>query len=225
MRLLIVEDNLELAGMMVTAMARSGYIAEVATSIAGATDRLASMHYAAVVLDLGLPDGDGLAVLRAVRGREDAIPVLILTARGGLEDRLAGFRHGADDYLVKPFDHQELIARLEALLRRPGQILGKVLRVGNLALDTTARQVVVDDAPKMLSAQDLRLLELLMRRVGRVVSKKYVEDQLFGSSPELGSNAVEVAIHRLRRRLEQTGADAEIHTARGLGYFIAGPPA
>jgi DNA-binding response OmpR family regulator len=224
-RLLIVEDNADLAELMESVLRRSGFATDRAATSGDASALLSSIQYAAVILDLGLPDGDGLGLLAEMRGREDVTPVLILTARSGLSDRVSGLRSGADDYLIKPFDHEELIARLEALLRRPGQILGKVLRIGNLALDTRARQASIGEQAEAFSAQDLSLLELLMRRSGRVVSKTYVEDQLFGAELEIGSNAVEVAIHRLRRKLERGGASAQICTARGIGYFITEKPA
>lgn len=221
MRLLIVEDNTDLAGLLVKALGASGWAADVAPDAQAASEMLAAVRYAAVVLDLGLPDRDGLSVLRELRARHDGAPVLILTARAGLDDRVSGLRAGADDYLAKPFATEELIARLEALLRRPGNVMGRVLRTGDVALDTEARQVTIAGQPELFSAQELRLLELLLRRSGRVVSKKHVEDELFGAEPEVGSNAVEVAVHRLRRRLEAAHAAVEIHTVRGVGYFIA----
>ena len=145
----------------------------------------------------------------------------MLTARGGLQDRVTGLRSGADDYLVKPFALEELVARLEALLRRPGQLLGRSLQVANLAFDTESRQAFIDDKPQVLSARETAVLELLMRRKDRVVSKKLVEDHIFGLSGEVASNAVEVYVHRLRKQLSERGAKVQIHTIRGVGYLIA----
>jgi DNA-binding response OmpR family regulator len=157
----------------------------------------------------------------AIRERRDAIPILVLTARAGVHDRVTGLRGGADDYLVKPFAFEELVARLEALLRRPGQLLGRSLRLGNLVFDTQSRQAFVDDAPQILSARELAVLELLMQRSERVVSKKLVEDHIFGPSYDMASNAIEVYVHRLRKQLAEHGAKVQIHTIRGVGYLIA----
>jgi DNA-binding response OmpR family regulator len=220
-RLLVVEDNSDLAQLLLKGLEAGGFAADVVTAVGEARAALATMRYAAVVLDLGLPDGDGLAVLRELRERKDATPVLVLTARGGVHDRVAGLRSGADDYLAKPFAFEELVARLQALLRRPGDMLGQLLRVGNVAFDTEARQAFVDDKPQFFSAREVAVLEILMRRSGRVVSKKLVEDHLFGLSTDVGSNAVEVYIHRLRRQLADAGGKVQIHTIRGVGYLIA----
>jgi two-component system response regulator TctD len=221
MRLLVVEDNDELAQLVTKGLAAAGFAADVVATAADARAALATTRYAAVVLDLGLPDEDGLSVLRALRARADGTPVLVLTARGGVQDRVTGLSSGADDYLVKPFALEELVARLHALLRRPGDLLGRSLRVGNVAFDTEARQVFVRDTPLYFSAREVAVLEILMRRSGRVVSKKLVEDQLFGLSIDVGSNAVEVYVHRLRKQLADCGADVQIHTIRGVGYLIA----
>jgi DNA-binding response OmpR family regulator len=163
----------------------------------------------------------GLSILREIRQRKDPIPVLVLTARGGLRDRVCGLRSGADDYVVKPFAFEELIARLEALLRRPGQLLGRSLQVGNLAFDTESRQAFINEEPQVLSARETTVLELLMRRKDRTVPKKLVEDQIFGLSGDVTSNAIEVYIHRLRKQLSERGARVQIHTIRGVGYLMS----
>ena len=220
MRLLLVEDNEELSKLLVKSLEASGFGADAVTTAADALNVLGSTHYAAVILDLGLPDADGSTVLRTLRSRQNAVPVLILTARDGVNDRVAGLRAGADDYLVKPFAVEELVARLEALLRRPGQLLGRSLELGNLAFDTVGPQLFIDGKPHMLSARELAVLEILLRCAGRVVSKRLVEDQIFGLSGDVGSNAVEVYVHRLRKSLQDLGATAAIHTIRGVGYLI-----
>ncbi len=221
MRLLVVEDNESLAELLTKGLGAAGFSADVVSAAGAARAALATTHYAAVVLDLGLPDEDGISVLRELRERRDATPVLVLTARGGVQDRVAGLRSGADDYLTKPFAFEELVARLQALLRRPGDLLGRRLSVGNLAFDTEARQVFVDGEPQFFSAREVAVLEILMRRSGRVVTKKLVEDQLFGLSSDVGSNAIEVYIHRLRKQLAEAAARVQIHTIRGVGYLIA----
>jgi len=221
MRLLIVEDNEELAQLLANGLKTAGYDSDMLFSASDARAALTTTRYAAVILDLGLPDGDGLAVLREVRHRADPIPVLVLTARGSVDDRVSGLRSGADDYLVKPFAFEELVARLEALLRRPGQMLGSSLHVANLTFDTESRQAFIDEKPQVLSARETAVLELLMRRQGRVVSKRLVEDHLFGLADDVASNAVEVYIHRLRKQLADRGAKVQIHTMRGVGYLIS----
>jgi two-component system response regulator TctD len=224
MRLLIVEDNMQLSELLAKGLQTAGYETDLLASAAEARAALTTTSYAALILDLGLPDGDGLALLRELRHRRDPIPVLVLTARGGLQDRVSGLRSGADDYLVKPFALEELVARLEAQLRRPGQQLGNSLRVANLGFDFRNRQAFVDDQPQVLSSRETAVLELLMRSKGRVVSKKQVEDHIFGLSGEVASNAVEVYVHRLRKQLSDKGARVRIHTIRGVGYLIAEEP-
>ena len=240
MRLLLVEDNEELAQLLIQRLRAAGYETDLLTTAAEAQAAVATTRYAAMVLDLGLPDGDGLSILREIRQREDPLPVLVLTARGGLQDRVSGLRSGADDYLVKPFAFEELLARLEALLRRPGQLLGRALQIANLAFDTESRivahnqqvarldvedtesrQAFIDEKPQLLSARETAVLELLMRRKDRVVSKKLVEDHIFGLSGDVASNAIEVYIHRLRKQLSDRGAKVQIHTIRGVGYLIS----
>jgi DNA-binding response OmpR family regulator len=221
MRLLVVEDNEELADLLAKGLQTAGYEADVLSTVEEATSVLLTTHYAALILDLGLPDGDGLALLREIRHRNNPIPVLVLTARGGLQDRVQGLRSGADDYLVKPFALEELVARLEAQLRRPGHLLGSSLRIANLEFDTLNRQASIDDQPQLLSARETAVLELLMRSKGRVVSKKQVEDHIFGHSGEVASNAIEVYVHRLRKQLSERGAKVQVHTIRGVGYLIA----
>jgi DNA-binding response OmpR family regulator len=221
MRLLIVEDNEELAELLAKALKTAGYDADVLTTLDKAASVLRTTSYAALILDLGLPDGDGLALLRELRQRKNPIPVLVLTARDGLQDRVNGLRSGADDYLAKPFAVVELVARLEAILRRPGQLLGSSLNLANLVYDTEGRQVFIDGVPRIFSARETSVLEILLRRQGSVVPKKNVEDHIFGLTGEVASNAVEVYVSRLRKQLGEYGAKILIHTIRGVGYLIA----
>jgi DNA-binding response OmpR family regulator len=221
MRLLVVEDNQELAELLAKGLHAAGFSVDVLTTVDEAQAALASTRYAALILDLGLPDGDGLSILRELRRAKDPLPVLVLTARDSVHDRVRGLRSGADDYLVKPFAFDELVARLEALLRRPGQLLGSSLQMANIVFDTESRQTFIDGAPQILSARESAVLELLMRRKGNVVSKKLVEDQIFGLAGEVASNAVEVYVHRLRKQLTDRGARVKIHTVRGVGYVMS----
>ena len=176
MRLLVVEDNEQLAELLTKGLQTAGYETDVLSSLEEASTVLRTTFYAALILDLGLPDGDGLSLLREIRHRNNPIPVIVLTARDGLHDRVQGLRSGADDYLVKPFALEELVARLEAQLRRPGHLLGRSLRIANLEFDTTNRQASIDDQPQVLSSRETAVLELLMRSKGRVVTKKQVEE-------------------------------------------------
>lgn len=221
MRLLLVEDNERLLTLTSGVLAKAGFETDGVTTAADAAAALRSISYSAVVLDLGLPDGDGLALLKRVRDRGETLPILILTARAGVEDRIRGLDAGADDYLVKPFAQEELLARIRALLRRPGGLLGGALGLGNLQLDTVSREVMVNGRSQALAPRETAVLEILLRRGGRVVPKKLVEDHLFGLSADVGSNAVEVYVHRLRKQLSEAGADVEVHTIRGVGYLIA----
>lgn len=220
MRVLIVEDSEELAQLLQKGLHSAGFDVDLIASVGEAQAALATARYAALILDLGLPDGDGMSILRGLRNRKDPIPVLVLTARGGVSDRVSGLRSGADDYLVKPFAFDELMARLEALLRRPGQLLGSSLRLSNVVFDTESRQTFIDEKPQVLSARESAVLELLMRRKGSVVPKKLVEDQIFGLAADVESNAVEVYVHRLRKQLATRGAKVRIATVRGIGYII-----
>ncbi len=221
MRLLLVEDNERLSALLAKGLGSAGFKIDAVSTASEAYEAVVGTGYSAMVLDLRLPDDDGLNVLRKMRQRGIATPVLILTARSGLKDRVKGLEIGADDYLSKPFALEELIARLHALLRRPGNLLGRALNVGNMILDSEARQVAVAGTTRSFSAREVAVLEVLMRRNGRVVPKKLVEDQLFGIANDVGSNAIEVYIHRIRKQLVEAGADAQIHTIRGVGYMIA----
>jgi DNA-binding response OmpR family regulator len=221
MRLLLVEDNDDLAGLTKKQLEASGFQVDRVEGVGDAISVLDTRHYAAMILDLGLPDGDGLKVLRHARAQHKPLPVLILSARGAMEERVKGLEQGADDYLPKPFAFEELKARLAALLRRPGGLLGAELQAGNLSYDTQGRQATVSGKQLPLSARESELLDLLLRRVGKVVPKKTVEDQLFGLDDDFGSNAVEVYVHRLRKKLGDGQATVGVHTVRGVGYLLS----
>ncbi len=221
MRLLLIEDNERFSALLKRGLTSAGFVVDVLPTAEEARTALSANRFEIVVLDLGLPDGDGLDVLNEMRRVHDATPVLILTARGSLKDRVNGLGSGADDYLVKPFALEELVARLRALLRRPGNLLGVSLELGNVTLDTVARQVLVGDEPIFFSPREIAVLEHLLRRSGRVVGKTLLENNLYGLTQEIGSNAVEVYVHRLRKRFAEVGASVQIHTLRGVGYLIA----
>jgi DNA-binding response OmpR family regulator len=220
MRVLIIEDNASFAHLIAERLQQSGFDSDQVGSVEQAHQAIGAVDYAAIVLDLGLPDASGLVLLRELRLRGDATPVLITTARNGLEDRIKGLREGADDYLAKPFSIDELVARLHALLRRPGRLLGDVLKVGNVSLDSTHHQVNVGDRILPMRLRETIVLELLMRHKANVVPRRFFEDQLFGIEGEQDSNTIDVYIHRLRKQLDDAGATAKIHTVRGVGYML-----
>lgn len=220
MRLLIVEDEPSLAALLCAALERAGFALDVATGLAKTEEHLRLATYDMLLLDLGLPDGDGLTLLRGLRRRDSSLPVLILTARDTPEDRVTGLDSGADDYVVKPFHMDELVSRIRALLRRPNAALGVDLRLGNLALHTISRETTVGGTTVALSLRETSLLELLIRRHGRVVPREAIEESLYGFDSPTSPNAVEVLVHRLRRRLQDAGATVMIHTIRGVGYLL-----
>ena len=220
MRVLIVEDNKVFASLMADRLGRSGFESDQVGTVELAEQAIATVDYAAIVLDLGLGDRDGLDLLRDLRKRGSSIPVVITSARHSLDDRVRGLREGADDYLAKPFSVDELIARLHAVMRRPGKFIGQSLYSGNVILDTESRQVRIADAVHLVRVRETLLLELLMRHTGHVVPRHYFEHQLFGHDGEHDSNTVDVYVHRLRRQLIDAGATVMIHTIRGVGYML-----
>jgi DNA-binding response OmpR family regulator len=221
MRLLVIEDEARLAGILKAKLSDCGFAVDIAGASADAGAALELINYDAAILDLGLPDGDGLAVLASARRIGKTFPILILTARDAVDDRVAGLDAGADDYLTKPFAMTELIARIKALLRRPGGALGITLEAGNLSLDTIGRELMVAGNPVRLSRQELAILEQMMRRFGRIVPKAVLEEKLYGIGEEPDSNTIPVHVHYLRRQLQAAGASLIIHTVRGVGYILA----
>lgn len=220
MRLLVVEDNIELAQAIGEAFAARHLHCDLAHNAGDAEIMIRTTRYALVILDLGLPDEDGLDLLRRLRAAQRGEPVIILTARGEVENRIRGLSAGADDYMSKPFHFDELHARVLAILRRDSGYKDRLLRAGALELDTEARQFHAEGAALEFSVREGELLELLMRQPNRVVPKRVLEDQLFGAGDSLGSNAVEVYIHRIRRHLKDAGLALTVQTVRGVGYML-----
>jgi two-component system OmpR family response regulator/two-component system response regulator QseB len=216
MRFLLVEDDPMIGDSLRAALRMDGNAVDWVRDAAAAQATLASERFDLVLLDLGLPQGSGLDVLRALRARGDATPVIVLTARDGPGDRVAGLDAGADDYLVKPFDLDELGARIRAVLRRQAGRAMPLLAHGGVTLDPATRQVTRNGSPVLLSAREYAVLELLMQRPGAVLSRAQIEDRLYGWGEEIESNAVSVYVHQLRKKL---GADF-IRSMRGVGYFL-----
>jgi DNA-binding response OmpR family regulator len=219
-RVLVIEDEVRIVEILRSALSRSGFAVDAVGLCEDARAALAVNPYDAVILDLGLPDGDGLRLLKDMRAQGNAVPVLVLTARDAVEHRVAGLDTGADDYLIKPFAMSEVVARIKALLRRPEGALGALLKSGNIAFDTIGRDLRVGETVLVLPRRESAILEHLMRRAGRVVPKTVLEEKLYGIDDELGSNAIPVHVHHLRRKLMDRGATVEIHTVRGVGYLL-----
>ena len=220
MRVLIVDDNRRLAALVEKGIAARGFRCDTAGNLADADLALAALHYDAVILDLALPDGDGIAWLRNRRPRPDFPPVLILTARDAVDDRVAGLDAGADDYLIKPVDTAEIAARLRALLRRPGPRSAPVIVVGGLVYDIAARSLQHDNVEVPLTHKEAELLELLMRRAGTVVRKSVITDALYRLDEEVTPNAIEALVSRLRHKLGAANGSSPLHTVRGMGYIL-----
>jgi two-component system response regulator QseB len=215
MRVLLVEDDAMIAQGLQTALRQSGFAVDWMRDGSTAAGALQTGVFDVVLLDLGLPHRDGIEVLRELRKRGDATPVIILTARDEIQHRIAGLDAGADDYIVKPFDLDEVTARMRSVLRRAAGRGDSSIQHGELRLDPVSRTVERNGAPVSVSAHEFAVLEALLQRPGAVLSRAQLEDRLYGWD-QIGSNAVEVYIHGLRRKL---GSEA-IRTLRGVGYFV-----
>ena len=221
MRLLLAEDDARLVAVLAAGLRDEGYAVDAATDGAFALEQALVNEYDAVVLDIGLPGRDGLDVCRTLRARGVRVPILMLTARDAVRDRIAGLDAGADDYLVKPFAFDELLARLRALLRRAPALLPAVIAVGDLTVDTRAQAVARGGVPVRLTAKEFALLEYLARNAGRVVGRGDIIAHVWDDNHDPFTNAVEVYVNRLRRKLEGEGRAPLLHTRRGAGYVLA----
>ncbi len=218
MNILLIEDDAVLADGLIHTLSKAGYSVTCATTGAYAGQLLCAQDFDLIVLDLGLPDIDGLQLLRSFRQRKVALPILILTARDDINDRIEGIEQGADDYMTKPFELRELEARIHALIRRCYGGFRNDIVIGRLLLDTKNQQVLADGQTLMLSAREYGVLEILLMQAGKVVSKDRIAQRLSADGEGLADNAIEVYIHRVRKRIEPY--QAMIRTIRGLGYLL-----
>lgn len=216
MQILLVEDDLPLASGLVKALRNAGYVCNHVDTGASALSALRTERPDLVLMDLGLPDTDGLSVLRTLRKSDTELPVLLLTARDSVDDKVAGLDHGADDYMAKPFEVSELLARLRVMERRLGTSKSTILKIGPVELDTVSQMATSQGQPLDLSRREYMLLKSLMENAGRVQTRSVLEGRLYSWGEEVASNALEVHIHHLRKKL---GGDF-IKTVRGVGYKI-----
>lgn len=223
MRLLLVEDDSRMAATAAQFLRNAGFAVDVAPDGATALREANVNPYDAVVLDLGLPDLDGLEVCKRLRARHPGLRVLMATARDAVEDRIAGLDGGADDYIVKPYALGELVARLRALLRRPAESLGGVLAVGDLRLDTAARAASRGVRAIALTTKEFAVLEVLMRRPGAVLTREHISEHAWDQNHDPLSNVIDVYIGRLRKKVDAPGEPPMLETVRGAGYRLAAP--
>lgn len=218
MRILLAEDDALLADAISRALTQAAHAVDIAPTGLDADRSLAANPYDLAILDVGLPGIDGFEVLRRLRGRRSLVPVLLLTVRDTVEDRVAGLDLGADDYLTKPFNLSELEARVRALIRRANASASSNIVHGRVRFDMAGRRVYCDDQPLELTSREVAMLEILLLRAGRVVTKQQILDHLYGWEDVSSDNAVEVFVYRLRKKIEKTGLD--IQTVRGMGYLV-----
>jgi two-component system OmpR family response regulator len=223
MRVLIVEDDLDISQMLTRGLTEEGFAVDVARDGAEGAHKAAQPVYDVIVLDLMLPQIDGLAVLRGLRGRGQTTPVLVLTARDAIADRIRGLDAGADDYLVKPFAFGELLARVRALMRRARGEFDPVVRVGPLSLDQSTRRVRWDQTLVDLSAREFAILQILMQHPDEVLSRTRIYEQVWNETPEIVSNVIDVHVNQIRKKLARAGAGNVISTVRGAGYRLEVP--
>ena len=222
MRILLVEDNVRLADAIKESLYKAGFEVDAVAEGEEALSAVQDLPYDAIVLDLGLPDIDGLAVLGALRDQKNTTPVLVLTARDTLSDKIAGLNGGADDYMIKPFETDELIARIKVLIRRQSHAKGAAIKINNLSFDTINRYAQIESTIIHLSRRELDLLEQLIRSANKVVTKKSIEQRIYSYGETGSANSVEVLVHRLRKKLFEHDAHIEIHTLKGVGYMMTG---
>ncbi len=220
MRILLVEDEAEMAAALAAALKGYDMVVDHVPTLAEAEEAISSDVHGAVLLDRQLPDGDGLSLIPKLRARAEGVPIIVLTARGDLADRITGLDSGADDYLAKPFAVEELLARLRAVLRRPASLQLDIIRAGRVAFDCSHREASIDGQPFDLPRRELLVLEALIRRMGRTVLRSALEEAVYNFDDAVQSNALDTHVSRLRRKLGEADAGVEIHRIRGVGYLL-----
>lgn len=220
MRLLLAEDNLRLQALLTQALNAAGFGLDAVGTVADLEVCAQSTAYDLIIIDLGLPDGDGLEALTALRTKGISTPVLVITARGTVDERVRGLDAGADDYLPKPFNNAEFLARVRALLRRPSDVIGPLIEVGNTSINVGTLEVACAGQTVELRLSERRLLALLMRRAGTLVPKSTLESSLSEFGRDVSSNAIEALVSRTRRTLADAGSNVMIETVRGVGYML-----
>jgi DNA-binding response OmpR family regulator len=217
-RILLVEDELGMAKALTAALARHDILVDHVSTLAMAAEAVLSGVHAAVILDRKLPDGDGLSLIPVLRRSQVGLPIIVLSALGTPDDRVAGLDNGADDYLAKPFSVDELLARIRAVMRRPTLVEDQIVSVGKLRFNLNERAAVIGEEPLTLTRRELLALELLVRRSGRTVARAALEEAVYGFDDEIASNTLDAHISRLRRKIAP--ANVEIHGIRGVGYLL-----
>jgi len=220
LRFLLVEDHPRLGASLVEALCAEGYNVDWVVSLDEARAALSLATYSLLLLDLGLPDGNGLAFLKTIRREGVETPVIVLTARGGLNDRIDGLDGGADDYLVKPFAMRELCSRCRVVLRRPRQMVPSALSMGNLAFHDDTLEIKIEGRTISVARREIQLLRALLRRQDRVATRDYLENELYAFDAEMSQNALEASVSRLRALFLANDASVEIRTVRGVGYCL-----
>ena len=219
-RILLVEDEEDVAGFLRKGLMEQAYAVDIAKTGDEALEMAAISPYDLLIIDIMIPPPDGLDVCRAIRAGGAATPILMLTARGGVDDKINGLDAGADDYLAKPFEFRELLARVRALLRRRGTVVSPLLRSGDLEIDTRSHRVTVEGQPLTLTTKEYAVIEYLARNAGRIASREEIAEHVWGEEFDPFSNLIEVYINRLRRHIEKDSPAKLIQTVRGAGYML-----
>lgn len=221
MKILLIEDNARLAELTQKNLKNAGLVCDIASTISDAEHEIKTYKYDAAVLDINLPDGSGIEFLKKIRGEKNKLPVLILTANLDFDIKIEGLNLGADDFLTKPFKHEELIARLRAILRRPQDLKDQTIEIKNISFDTSNFELKVSGKQVAINKKESQLLEILLKKYDHVVNKSELEDKLYEIDRDIQSNSLEVALHRLRKVLENAKSELVIQNVRGVGYKLS----
>jgi two-component system OmpR family response regulator len=219
-RIMLVEDEKEFATVTRSALEQEGFVVDWLDTISLANEASRSAVHDLILLDLTLPDGDGLSLIPRVRADMPGVPIIVLSARGELTDRVSGLDRGADDYLVKPFELEEMLARIRAVQRRPNELAPNEVTVGALVVDTAFGEAKVNGSTLELQRREMSVLSALILRRGRTVLRESLEEAVYGFDDEIQSNSLDAHISRLRRKMNDAGAGVEIHAIRGVGYLL-----